>query len=116
MVDLGSVVVDFGALNYIAIGVLIVAQMVLGGLWYAPPVFGNPWMAAIGKTQEEIAAQGGAIQGYGVAIGASIVGVFSLAIVIQLVGATDFLGGLSRLSPPPTRPITSSKDDRSSSS
>ena len=94
MVDLGSVVIHFGALNYIAIGVLIVTQIVLGGLWYSPPVFGNPYLAEIGKTQEDVAARGGAVQGLGATLGASIVSVFSLAIVIQLVGATDSLRGL----------------------
>ena len=44
---------DLAALNWWAILVATVAAFALGGLWYGP-LFGKPWMAAIGKTAEEL--------------------------------------------------------------
>ena len=44
---------DPAALNWWAILVATVAAFALGGLWYGP-LFGKPWMAAIGKTAEEL--------------------------------------------------------------
>ena len=46
---------DLAALNWWAILVATVAAFALGGLWYGP-LFGKPWMAAIGKTAEELPA------------------------------------------------------------
>lgn len=43
-------------INYGAVFVSGVAAMVLGYIWYSLPVFGRMWMAAIGKTQEQIKA------------------------------------------------------------
>lgn len=31
-----------------------IASMVVGSIWYAPPVFGNLWMKLIGKSQKEL--------------------------------------------------------------
>ena len=43
---------DFDALsdlNWLAVIVAGLAYFALGALWYAPPVFGKPWMAAGGQ-------------------------------------------------------------------
>lgn len=40
-------------LNWIAIIVATVASFVIGFLWYGP-VFGKAWLAALGKTEDEI--------------------------------------------------------------
>jgi hypothetical protein len=37
-----------GQLNWLAVIVGAVIYFVLGAIWFAPPVFGRPWMAAIG--------------------------------------------------------------------
>jgi hypothetical protein len=39
---------DLGGLNWLAVIVGAVIYFVLGAVWFAPPVFGKPWMAAIG--------------------------------------------------------------------
>ena len=44
---------DFGELNWWAILVATTAAFVLGGIWYGP-VFGKAWMAAIGKTEDDL--------------------------------------------------------------
>ena len=42
--------------NYWAALVSVVAAMVIGAIYYSPAVAGRAWMAAIGKTAEEIKA------------------------------------------------------------
>jgi hypothetical protein len=46
--------VDLHSLNAWAILVAAVAGFIIGGIWYAPPVLGNRWMAALGKTKEQL--------------------------------------------------------------
>ncbi len=50
--------IDFGAINYVAAAVSAVVLMALGFVWYAPFLFGKAWMAALGKTEEEMRATG----------------------------------------------------------
>lgn len=40
--------------NWVAILAATVVSMVVGGFWYAPPVFGNEWMKLIGKKRKEL--------------------------------------------------------------
>ena len=40
-------------LNWIAVLVAGASSLVLGGIWYAPPVFGKKWMALAGLTEEQ---------------------------------------------------------------
>ncbi len=44
---------EFGGFNWWAILVATVVAFVLGGLWYGP-IFGKAWLAAIGKTEDDI--------------------------------------------------------------
>jgi hypothetical protein len=44
--------------DWVGIIVATVAAMLIGGLWYGP-LFGKSWMTLIGKTTEEVHAQGG---------------------------------------------------------
>lgn len=39
---------DLGGLNWLAVIVAAVVYFVIGAAWFAPAVFGRPWMAAIG--------------------------------------------------------------------
>jgi hypothetical protein len=41
-------------INWLAVLLAFVASMVIGFLWYMPAVLGNRWMAAIGKTEEDL--------------------------------------------------------------
>lgn len=40
--------------NYLAVLVATVASFVLGGWWYSMSGFGRAWMAALGKTRDEL--------------------------------------------------------------
>jgi hypothetical protein len=46
----------FAGVNYLAIALAAAAAFVFGGVWYG--VFAGPWMAAVGKTEQEIKASG----------------------------------------------------------
>ena len=46
-----------GAGNWTAVLAFTVLGFVLGGLWYGP-LFGRAWMAAVGKTEAELAGGG----------------------------------------------------------
>lgn len=41
-------------MNYLAVLVGAAVSVVVGAVWYMPALFGNPWMAAIGKTKEQV--------------------------------------------------------------
>lgn len=43
----------FSGFSWLAVIVAVVANMVLGFLWYGP-LFGKAWMAAVGKKEEEL--------------------------------------------------------------
>lgn len=64
--------------DWVGIVVATVAAMVIGGVWYGP-LFAKSWMSYIGKTREELRAQGGL--GYLVAL----LGAFVTSIVMTYV-------------------------------
>ena len=85
--------IDFGAINYVAAAVSAVVLMALGFVWYAPFLFGKAWMAALGKTEEEMRATGPSpalIAALADAILTSLV----LAIVFQAAGISGVGGGI----------------------
>jgi uncharacterized membrane protein (DUF485 family) len=86
--------IDVGEFNYLAIVVVVVVQAAAGALWYSPMIFGNPWMAALGTTQEEIRARGGQAWAIAVAVLASIVGTLVIASFVQTSGADSVGAGV----------------------
>ena len=80
-------------INELAVVVAGVAMMAVGFIWYAPKVFGNAWLAEIGRTPEEAQESFGPAMIVWTVIG-SIAGALALAIVIGWSGATDWLDGL----------------------
>ena len=42
--------------NYLAILLCGISSMVLGAIWYAPPIFGRAWQRGVGLTDENLAA------------------------------------------------------------
>ena len=41
-------------INWLAVLLAFIASLAVGFVWYMPPVLGNRWMAAIGKTEEDL--------------------------------------------------------------
>jgi hypothetical protein len=46
--------VEIPEVNYIAVLVATIVYWALGGLWYSPVLFQKQWMAAIGKTHDDL--------------------------------------------------------------
>ncbi len=42
--------INFANLNYLAIGILVLINVVLAMLWYSPIMFGKPWAAITGQS------------------------------------------------------------------
>ena len=82
---------DLAEINYLAVLVAIIINMVGGAAWYG--IFANPWMAEVGLTKEEINAdRGGMIRSYIIAIIASILIALTLALFVEATGAKNMDG------------------------
>ncbi|MCG8693218.1 MAG: DUF1761 domain-containing protein [Minwuiales bacterium] len=74
---------DFGGMNYLAVLAAGVAGFVFGALYYT--ALAKPWMAAIGKTEEEIKANMSPVPYV-------IAGIAQLVIAFMLAGVIGHLG------------------------
>jgi len=77
--------------NWLAIVVSTVANMVIGALWYGP-LLGKPWMKELGVTMDDISSTP-MVPAYLVAILNSFLMAFVLANVVAWTGVTGVLGG-----------------------
>ena len=84
--------IAFGDINYLAIVAAIVLNMVLGALWYSV-LFVKPWMKLNNLTAEMIKEQGSPIKQYVVAVIASVVIAFAIAIVAEAAGVANAAEG-----------------------
>ena len=88
--------IDLGSLNYLAIIAGIIINQAVGAAWYG--AWGKPWMAEVGLTQEDMEAMKGTSRQwypYVVAIVSALVFILGLAVLIQGMGAEDFVDGLT---------------------
>ena len=91
--EVNAMDLNIGSINYLAVAVAIVINMAAGAAWYSPLLFAKPWMAANGLTEESIKEAGSATRGYVVAVIASIVIAFAVALFAQASGAGYTSGG-----------------------
>ncbi len=84
---------DFGQFNWLAILAAVVVTQILGFLWYGP-LFGKPWLAGMGKTQEEIQAGGNVGKAVAIGVICSIVMTVALAIILSLSETPDLVSGI----------------------
>jgi hypothetical protein len=75
--------------NFAALVAAAVVRMVIGAVWYAPPVLGKPWMALVGMTPEKVKA------GMGRAIAVDLAG--SLVMAFVLTHAARYAGASTPL-------------------
>lgn len=47
---------EFGDVNVLAVVVSAVAAMVIGFIWFSPPLFEKTWLTEIGRTREAVQA------------------------------------------------------------
>jgi Protein of unknown function (DUF1761) len=64
--------------------------MVLGALWYSPRLFARPWLAATGRTPEEISSAG---LGYAISAVGALLGATVLSYIVDWAEAEDFIDG-----------------------
>jgi uncharacterized protein DUF1761 len=79
--------------RHVAVWIAAIAFFVLGALWYN--VLSAQWLAAIGKTMEQMAAeQQGSPLPFAIGFAAILVMCYTLAWLIERLQATTFAGGL----------------------
>ncbi len=63
----------------------------LGALWYSPVLFGNAWMSALGKTQEDLGSPGPAMAG---SIFSCLVAACAMDFLVAATGTVTVTAGL----------------------
>jgi hypothetical protein len=79
--------------NYGAVITAALFSFVLGAFWYSPLLFGRQWLAALGKTEEEV-KKGGGITAYLLSLILWFLAVYVLANIINFAGANTLGNGL----------------------
>ncbi|HXX63441.1 MAG TPA: DUF1761 domain-containing protein [Bacteroidota bacterium] len=80
-------------MNYLAILVAAVVNMIIGALWYSPLLFAKPWMALNNMTPESMKnVNPGPL--YAQSFIATLVTYFFLAMAIQLTSAATAIDGM----------------------
>lgn len=77
----------FSGFSWLAVIVAVVANMVLGILWYGP-LFGKQWLAAVGKKEDELSQSAGM---YVVPVVATLIGAIVLWNVMQATGLSGIM-------------------------
>lgn len=75
--------------NWLGVLAATLSSMVVGSIWYAPPVFGNWWMKTVGLTREKAAKNGW--KPIAIAVIVSLITAYVLAHVTYL--SNQFFGG-----------------------
>lgn len=66
------------------------AGYALGAIWYAPPVFGNSWMIALGKTREQLGIPARAMS---LTLITCLISAWVLAVILARAGVGSAVGG-----------------------
>jgi len=78
------------SVNLLAVLVAGIIHMVIGGIWYAPPVFGNLWMKLSGIKHSGKSPAPAMI----VSFVAGLVMAYILGVFVELMDVTDVAGAL----------------------
>ena len=81
---------DYSAVNWVAVIVAAVVNVAIGTVWYLPQVFGKQWAALTGR---EISTSPNPML-YGVAIVGALITSYVLALVVHAVGAASITEGI----------------------
>ncbi|MEK7649416.1 MAG: DUF1761 domain-containing protein [Patescibacteria group bacterium] len=79
--------------NYWAVLAAGIANFIIGGLWYSPLLFAKAWMAASGKTEEDL-KKGGQVQAMAWGFVGAMLTAFVLAHFIKMLDITTVGGAL----------------------
>ena len=81
---------DFGALEPAPIALSTFVGAALGALWYSPVLLGPAWIAALGKSEEEVSPGGEAIAG---SVVSCLVAALSIDLLVASTGTSGALAG-----------------------
>ena len=81
-------------INFLAIIVAAIVQMVLGALWYSPMLFSGKFMGLIGKTNEELKKEFKPARDYTIAFMSALLMSIGLRQLIDIADAFTLLGGI----------------------
>jgi len=77
--------------NWVAILVATIVGFMLGGLWFSPVMFSNRWMAALGKSKEQLGKPGPALV---LSFIVTLVTATALAVLLRIMPLTTTPGAL----------------------
>jgi len=75
---------DFSQINILAIVLAVIANMIIGALWYSPVLFANVWLKSLGKSMEELQESSANI-GYAYTTIAGIISAIVLSLFISML-------------------------------
>jgi hypothetical protein len=73
---------DYSAVNWVAVIIAAVANIVINTVWYLPQLFGKQWAAATGREMNT----GGNPMLYGIAIVGALISAYVLALLVHATG------------------------------
>lgn len=82
--------ISLDAINFLAVAAALVANMIIGALWYSPLLLGNAWIKSTGRTPEEIEGGGKAMA---TVIVPAALNALILAVIVHAVGANTAADG-----------------------
>jgi hypothetical protein len=77
--------------HWIAVLVATLVGFLLGGLWFSPALFSNRWMAALGKSKEQLGKPGPALV---LSFVVTLVTATALAVLLVIMPLTTTLGAM----------------------
>ena len=80
-------------INWLAVALAFISSMAIGFVWYLPAVLGNRWMAAIGKTEEDLKNIGGGAGIWVPMMVAAALTAILLAVLISKLGLDNAVAG-----------------------
>jgi hypothetical protein len=80
-------------INWLAVALAFISSMAIGFVWYMPAVLGNRWMAAIGKTEEDLKSIGGGPGIWVPMMVAAALTAILLAVLISKLGLDNAVAG-----------------------
>ena len=83
---------SFSDISILAIIIAVVANMVIGTLWYSPVLFSNIWLKALGKKMEDMDPKGANV-GYALTTIGGIFTAIVLSLFIHLLDIVTILDG-----------------------
>ena len=83
---------EFGTINILAVVVSAIAAILVGFIWFSPPLFEKAWLEDIGRTREQI--EGDSPLKYLLAFIGSLLMAYILARLLDLVGGPSLEMGI----------------------